>query len=233
MCSRFAFVISKEDLQLSFPWVNFPDSVPGSYNLGPAQPIPMIKNQNPTILDFGLWGLIAPYEKDPIAARKFMNARAETIFEKQTFKNPVKHRRCLIPASGFYEWKNTSSGKKTYYFTMADGMPFALGGIYNVWEGIDGSTLKTCAVLTTDANPLVSDIHPRMPVIVRPELYDRWLERVQPNPSYLVPVFRAYPEKMMTVRQVSSYVNNVQNDGERCIAPFDASIKKNGQISFL
>jgi putative SOS response-associated peptidase YedK len=233
MCSRFAFVISKSDLQKAFPWVDFPPKMPGSYNIAPSQPIPIIKNQDPTRLDFGLWGLIAPYEKDPSAARKFLNARSETVFEKTTFKNPVKHRRCLIPASGFYEWKSTSQGKETYYFTMEDESPMALGGIYSVWEGIDGSILQSCAILTTAANSLMAEIHPRMPVIVRPELYDRWLEKIQPSEAYLKPTFAPYPAKEMKTRRVSSYVNNVRHDGPECIAPYDPNLNEKSQFQLF
>lgn len=233
MCSRFAFVIAKKELEMAFPWIRFTGSIPGSFNLAPSQPIPIIRNQAPTQLDFGLWGLVAPYERDPLTARKFINARAETVFEKATFKNPVKHRRGLIPASGFYEWKNGPNGKETYYFTMADESPFAFGGIYNVWEGVDGSTVQTCAILTTQANETVGAVHGRMPVIVRPELYDRWLEKVQPAVNYLAPVFDPYPAEQMKVRRVSSYVNNVRHDGEKCIAPFDETDQDEGQLRFF
>lgn len=233
MCSRFAFAISVKELQSAFPWVSFPEDLPKSYNIAPTQPIPVVTNQNPNTLDFALWGLMAPWEKNLSQARKFINARSETVFEKQTFKNPVKHRRCLVLASGYFEWKKTPQGKQPFYFTQKNGEPFAMGGIYEIWEGIDGSILQTCALLTTEANPEVGKIHNRMPVIIRPELYDRWLDKVQPTPKKLAPCFTPFPSKFMKITPVSTYVNSVGNHGEECISPLTKKELDEEQLAFF
>lgn len=233
MCSRFAFMITRDDLEQAFPWIDFPFDLPGSYNISPSQPIPIVRNQAPSQLDFGIWGLIAPYERDPATARKFINARSETVFDRVTFKNPVKYRRCMVPASGFYEWKNAPTGKETYYFTMKDGSPFMMAGIYNVWEGIDGSTLQTCTILTTDSNGVIGPIHQRMPVILRHEFYDMWLEKRPVSELYLRNCFIPYDPREMKAQRVSPYVNNVRNDGPQCIAPYDESMNEDAQLNFF
>ena len=167
------------------------------------------------------WGLVPSWAKDPDIGNRMINARAETVAEKPSFRAAFRRRRCLVPASGFYEWRAASGPKQPYHIGMADGGPFAMAGLWEHWTGPDGAAVETCAILTTEANELLRPIHARMPVIVAPGDFDLWLDPELAMPELLAPLLRPFDPAAMAARAVSRHVNNVRNDDPACLEPVD------------
>ena len=158
------------------------------------------------------------WAKDPSVGNRLINARAETVTEKPSFREAFKCRRCLVPMEGFYEWSRRGDRKRPFYFHMRDGEPFAVAGLWETWEG-DGRVLETCTLLTTEANELLAGYHDRMPVILGPEDYDLWLDAGVRSAERLLPLLRPYPREEMTTYAVSLMVNSPSNDSPRCVEP--------------
>ena len=165
------------------------------------------------------WGLIPSWAKEPAIGSRLINARSETIAEKPSFRSAFKNRRCLIPATGFYEWKRQDRIKQPFYIRMRDTHPFAFAGLWEHWEGGEKEVINSCTILTTDPNDLMRDIHNRMPVILSPDNYDMWLDPANTRAAMLQPLLGPYPSDKMEVYPVSIYVNKPQNDDTRCIEP--------------
>ena len=165
------------------------------------------------------WGLVPSWAKDPDIGNRMINARAETVAEKPSFRAAFRRRRCLVPATGFYEWRVASGPKQPYHIGMADGGPFAMAGLWEHWTGPDGAAVETCAILTTEANELLRPIHARMPVIVAPGDFDLWLDPELTMPELLAPLLRPFDAAAMAARAVSRHVNNVRNDDPACLEP--------------
>jgi putative SOS response-associated peptidase YedK len=164
------------------------------------------------------WGLIPPWSKDSRVGYALINARAETVAEKPAFRAAFKARRCLIPASGFYEWQATGAKhKQPYHIRMRDGRPFAFAGLWERWHGGEGEPVETCALLTTEANALVRPVHDRMPIIVAPGDCGAWLDPLTP-PDQLHALLYPYPPEEMAAVPVGRYVSNPRNEGPRCLA---------------
>ncbi len=162
------------------------------------------------------WGLVPRWAKDPAIGAKMINARAETIADKPSFRTAFRHHRCLIPADGFYEWRATASGKQPVHVGSPDGAPFGFAGLFERWLAADGTVLDTCTILTTNANELLRPIHERMPVIVAPAHYARWLDAANLDVADL---FVPYPSAQTAWHPVSTRVNAVRNDDASLIAP--------------
>ena len=224
MCGRFTLHTPASVLATFFNLPETPVLVP-RYNIAPTQPVAIVRAPaGPNQREWALvrWGLIPSWAKDPSIGARMINARAETVAEKPSFRAPFKRRRCLVPADGFYEWRKVGKGKQPYYIHMQDGGPFAIAGLWEHWQGADGSELQTCTLLTTEPNDLLAPIHNRMPVIIAPEDYDEWLDVSSEGPGFLSllhHLLRPYPARAMDVYPVSTYVNNARNEGEACIAP--------------
>ena len=191
------------------------------YNVAPSQPVPVVIVPSSGVerrLTKMRWGLVPSWSKD--ANSGIINARSETVATKPSFRNGFKRRRCLIPADGFYEWK--AIGEKTkqpFYIRMADEEPFGFAGLWEHWQDANGNELETCAIITTAANELMATIHDRMPVIIDPTDYDRWLDHHDEDTVRVVDLLRPYPADAMIATPVSTYVNKPQNEGPRCVAP--------------
>lgn len=175
MCARYAFFsgkIIKEDFGLPA----IPDLTP-RYNIAPTQAVPAII-QHPDgqrELTFFQWGLVPSWAKDPSIGTKMINARAETLAEKPSFRTAYKRRRCLLPADGFFEWTGPQGAREPHFIHRADGKPMALAGLYEYWEGVDGA-LQTCTIVTTAASDWMARLHDRMPVILEHDDYASWLD---------------------------------------------------------
>jgi putative SOS response-associated peptidase YedK len=225
MCGRFVLRASPDQLAELFDLQEEPMVAP-RYNIAPSQPVAIVR-VNPQTQQrewtHTLWGLIPSWSKDPTIGQKMINARSDGVAEKPSFRAAFKRRRCLIPASGFYEWKQTGDGKEPHFITSAAGEPLAFAGLWEQWTGGDGVELQTCTILTTDANELVTPLHNRMPVIIAPEDYSLWLGSGRDEtPAYLSQLqhlLRPYSSELMKEYAVSKYVNNVRNEGEKCIEP--------------
>jgi putative SOS response-associated peptidase YedK len=169
-------------------------------------------------LVFLRWGLIPSWAGDPRIGNRLINARAETAAEKPSFRSAFRQRRCLVLADGFYEWQRLDGKKQPYYFRMRDSQPFAFAGL---WErsSAQGKAVETCTLLTTEANELLRTIHDRMPVILEPDTYDRWLDPAVQKVELLKPLLHPYRSEAMTGFPVSSLVNNPRNESPKSIEP--------------
>tara|TARA_R110002095_G_scaffold149662_1_gene129371 strand:- start:1903 stop:2589 length:687 start_codon:yes stop_codon:yes gene_type:complete len=220
MCARFFLFSPDEEIMRLFRMVSFPRIAP-RFNIGPSQPVLAI-----TSSQFGFqathfqWGLIPGWLKNPAPGQAMINARSETAATKPAFKNAFRYRRCLIPANGFYEWKSTGNrSKQAMCIRLTEEPLFAMAGIWEQWSSPDGTELETCSVLTTAANALLETIHPRMPVILRPEQYERWLSSDSTPLPQVEKLLQTFPAEDMQVFPVSSYVNQVAHDSPECITP--------------
>jgi putative SOS response-associated peptidase YedK len=148
-----------------------------------------------------------------------INARAETLAEKPSFKGPFKKHRCLVVADGFYEWKKTGSGKIPVYIHMANDSPIGFAGLFSDWTSPEGELTRTCAIITTGPNKLLAPIHNRMPVIIQPDHRDRWLDPDEHDPEALAPLLAPYPSDEMEAWEVARAVNSPANNGPENIRP--------------
>jgi putative SOS response-associated peptidase YedK len=221
MCGRFTLTVNPADLQDAFEQFTFPARFAPRFNIAPSQPVLAIPNDDKAAADFFIWGLIPMWAKDPSIGSRLINARSETLAEKPSFRGSYRHKRCLILADGFYEWK-TFGGRKTktpYFIHMHDRKPFAMAGLWDHWESPEGSSLKTCTIITTAPNELMQSIHDRMPVILHPRDYGKWLDPAPQTPERLQLLLKPYPADAMTAYQVSTLVNKVTNDLPKLVVP--------------
>ena len=219
MCGRATLTAPAEVISDLFH-VEVPDLLP-RYNLAPTQDVLTIRagsDSRPREVAIARWGLMPLWARDPRVGARYINARAESVFERSPFKEPLRHRRCLVVFDGFYEWKREGKKKIPFYVHMKSALPFACAGLWDSWRAPSGERLESCTVLTTSANDLVGVIHHRMPSILHPDEYDGWLDPDEEEPD-LGPVLRPYPASEMEMYEVSSRVNRWQVDEPSCIAP--------------
>ncbi len=221
MCGRFTLTANPQTLTESFAGYTVPGNMSARYNIAPSQPVAVIANNNEKRIDFFLWGLIPAWAKDLKIGNRLINARAETLAEKPSFKNAYKRRRCLILTDGFYEWQKQSGSKtKTpMYIRLASGRPFAFAGLWERWQSPDGSEILSCTIITTAPNELLKPIHNRMPVILPPDSYPAWLNPAEQQPADLSYLLKPYPAATMTAYPVSTLVNNPRHDAPECVVP--------------
>jgi putative SOS response-associated peptidase YedK len=221
MCGRFTLTVDPGQLQESFPWAEIPEGIPLRYNIAPSQPASVIPNDGLKLVDFYNWGLIPFWAKDPKIGNRLINARAETLAEKPSFRGSFKYKRCLVLTDGFYEWRK-EPGTKTktpIYLRMKNKKPFAFAGLWDIWNSSDGSEIRTFTIITTEPNQLVEKIHNRMPVILPQVAYSEWLQEGENDPSLLKSLLQPFPAVEMEAYPVSRYVNSPQNDSPECIIP--------------
>lgn len=218
MCGRFAYFgnssFGDESLYL-------PEPPPfESYNIFPTQNILAIRSSPATgKVEYAnlRWGLLPSWSIEAKNKFTLINARAEGIEKKPSFREPFKLRRCIIPASGFFEWKVIEGLKHPFFIRPNDGGYFALAGIWDHWEGKDGQVVNSCAIITTGANVLMREIHDRMPVILKRENVSRWLKS-HAEQDELLAMLEPYLDGSMEVYPVSGKVNNPRNNGPECVA---------------
>jgi putative SOS response-associated peptidase YedK len=203
------------------------DDVPSlapRYNIAPSQDILAVRTaRGGGSREIALlhWGFIPRWAKDPGLGGGMINARAETLSEKPSFRNAFRDRRCLVPADGFYEWRRLSGRKQPYYITLRDGGPFAIAGLWERREGEDGSVLESCALITTAANDLLMPVHDRMPAIVPPKAYDLWLDAGVREARSLAALLRPFPSGEMSAVAVGPRVNDPRHESPDCIVPLN------------
>jgi putative SOS response-associated peptidase YedK len=222
MCGRFCQSSSAEDIAAVFR-VEVGDLTP-HYNVAPSQSVAAIvqlPDASRPQLQMLRWGLIPSWAKDPKIGFKLINARAETVSEKPSFRSAFRKRRCLIPATGFYEWQQVegSRQKQPYFIGVQDEGLFAFAGLYEQWGSPGGDILETCTIITTTANELMAPIHERMPVILAEQDYALWLDPSFGKIDSLQALLDPYPANEMKVYPVSSLVNNPKNDSPDCKQP--------------
>lgn len=218
MCGRFSQAqIAELDLEV-FRLLAVPPLAP-RYNIAPTQAVAVIRERRngERVMHLLRWGLIPYWATDRAIGNRMINARAETLTAKPAFKQPFARRRCLVPADGFYEWKRSETAKQPYYIRRTDGAPMAFAGLWDRWKEGDES-IDSFAIVTTTPNDLVRSIHDRMPAILLPDHYDRWLDATNRDVDDVSTVLGPYPADELTAYPVSRFVNNPRNEGPECLS---------------
>ena len=222
MCGRFSQKtnLKKFAAKLNITGSRIPELIP-RYNIAPSQEVAVIiqeKGAQPAI-ELLKWGLVPSWAKDPAIGNSMINARAETLAIKPSFRGPLRKQRCLIPADGFYEWKKEGRSKTPYYIHLKSGQPFAFAGLWSHWRGPDGRELRSFTIITTGPNDLIRSIHDRMPVILSEDAEKYWLDPAQDNSKDILSALSPYPAGELEAYPVSTLVNSPANDRPECIAP--------------
>jgi len=212
MCGRFSLTASPDEVKALFDYIEMPN-FPARHNIAPTQPIATVcRDSGQRRFRLMRWGLIPSWVKDPSSFTLLINARSETAAAKPSFRASMRHHRCLVPASGFYEWRRTPEGKQPFWIVPADGGIMAMAGLWNTWSDPDGGDMDTAALLTTQANAAISEIHHRMPVIIKPEHFDDWLDTGNVMVKDVMPLMNPIEGDYLTAVPVSDRVNKVAND---------------------
>jgi putative SOS response-associated peptidase YedK len=233
VCGRYRLSRSKQVIEEYFGTEPWDEAWGPRYNVAPTQNVPVIR-QKPgapvRVVTLMRWGLIPSWAKDPSEAAGTINARSETAGTKPAFANPLKFRRCLIPADGFYEWKRSSRAKQPYCFEVCEGEMFAFAGLWDGWKDPDGDWIRSCSILTTSPNAVTSTIHDRMPVILNRDFYDMWLDPGMNNVELASELLKPYDANLTRCFPVSSRVNNVMNDDIECSVPWEPASESHGRL---
>jgi len=215
MCGRFYLIATANELKKRFNVEDVPDLVP-RYNIAPMQPAPIVVGAGKTrTVHVARWGLVPSWSRDLSLATRMINAPAEEVTDKPTFRDPFRTQRCLVPANGFYEWQTRGAKKQPYKIGLRNGALLAFAGLWEKWTPETGEPIETFTILTTRANKLVSEVHDRMPVIISPVDYPRWLTAPETTAKRLLVPFTG----AMTIAPVSERVNNTRDDDVGLIAP--------------
>lgn len=244
MCGRYTLAAQPQELAAEFE-LAVPIEVRPRYNIAPTQNVPIVrlderagpasssKAQTMAVvrqadagsgrrLDILRWGLVPHWAKDAKIGYRTINARSETVATQPAFRGPFRKRRCIVPASGFYEWQKTDAAgkkpKRPHYVRRRDGRPMALAGLWDLWTGPDGEVIESFTIITTNANELVRPCHHRMPVILAPEHYDLWLDPRAPI-DRLKTLLAPCPSEWLEMVPVGRQVNNARFDDPSCITP--------------
>ncbi|CAN5816214.1 SOS response-associated peptidase [soil metagenome] len=218
MCGRYTLKATSQQVARLFDLPETPEVTP-SYNIAPTQDVPVVIEEDSRRLETMRWGLIPSWADDPSIGSRMINARAETVAEKPSFRVAFKRRRGLIVADGFFEWQKTYDGKQPHYLRLKDGEPFAFAGLWESWRVEGGEEIRSCTIITTEPNELAAEIHNRMPVILPSELYDPWLDPKNDDREELLAMLQPYPAEQMTAHPVSRYVNKPANNDPSVIEP--------------
>ena len=219
MCGRYVITSSPAVIRALFGYPEQPN-FPARYNVAPTQPIPLVRlHEGKRHFALMRWGLIPAWVKDPKTFSLLINARGESVIDKPAFRNAMRRRRCLIPADGFYEWKDVSGRKQPYFLHLRAGGPFAFAGLWETWTGPNGEELDTAAIVTTRANRTLAAFHDRMPVIVPPEAFDLWLDSAKVDAQTASALIAPAREDLFEAYEISAAVNRAANDSPDLIAP--------------
>ena len=224
MCGRYRLSRRKQIVEEYFDCPDWQDDWNPRYNIAPTQPVPVIRhNPKEPVRQISLmkWGLIPHWAKAPSVATGTINAKSETATEKPAFRDPMKFRRCLIPADGFYEWKRTGGAKQPFCFEVNNGELFGLAGLWDGWKDASGNWVKTCSILTTTPNAVTSAVHNRMPVILDPARYDLWLDPRTNDVAAVSELLKPFDARLMRCYPVSTRLNHVENDDVECSRPVE------------
>jgi putative SOS response-associated peptidase YedK len=221
MCGRYVVAYDPETLVSGFSVLRVPP-FPKRWNVAPQSPVPVIyeTKEGERVAELMRWGLVPSWARDPAIGHKLNNARSDGLFEKPSFRQAVRRRRCLLPASGFYEWQATPGGKQPWYVSATDGSLLAMAGLFEAWRpSPDAEWLLTCCVITTDANALMAPIHDRMPVLVPREQWAEWLARNVQEPAAIAPLLVTPPPEGLQVWPVARAVSRGTAEGEMLVQP--------------
>jgi len=234
MCGRFAQVITHDRLQKLEKELNMirsSEQVEFNFNVAPQQSVAAAVDQGSGVYTgFFRWGLIPSWSRE-LPSYQMINVRAESVLEKPSFRGGLQRRRCLVPSTGFYEWRK--GDKQPFFIHSADSDLLYMAAIYDSWQSADGSVVPSLGLLTTDANPAMRELHHRMPVLLFGEERLRWLEQSNQDAKGLVPLLRPCPNALIAMHPVSRLVNNVRNNSPECIAETIADDPNGGDASIF
>ena len=222
MCGRFTLRAPASVVAEQFALFEVDPFTP-RFNIAPSQPVAVVRSgadlsaRRKRHLAWIRWGLIPHWAKDASVGNRMINARAESVLEKPAYRSAFVQRRCLIVADGFYEWQKAGSVKRPFFFHLRDDRPFAFAALWESWKAPDNARIESCTLLTTNPNPIVAPIHDRMPVILAPRDYDRWLDATLPKADSLLSLLGPYGGEELVAYPVSPYVNSPPHDDARCI----------------
>jgi putative SOS response-associated peptidase YedK len=223
MCGRFVIKTPPNQLREAFGYAEQPN-FPPRYNIAPTQPIPVVRIDNGR-RSFALvrWGLIPAWVKDPRGFSLLINARAESVLDKPAFRNAMRRRRCLVPADGFYEWKQDGARKRPFF--AAARTPVAFAGLWEPWIGPNGEEVETACIITTTANRTLRALHDRMPVVIAPQAFDLWLDCARVDATTAAALLVPAPEDTFAAHEISTAVNRTANDSPTLIEPLAPGAK--------
>ncbi len=222
MCGRFTIHSRPEEVESRFHVTIDRDRYEPTYNAAPGKVLPVITNLEPKRLSFFKWGLVPYWAADPKVGNRLINARAETLLDKPSFRSAVKQRRCLIPVNGFYEWRRKGTGKQPYYITLDNRKLFVLAGLWEVWQDSSGKILKTFAIITVPPNKFMQTIHNRMPAILALDNERLWLQETFNKD--LLTLLQPYSHTPLTAHPVSQRVNTPSQDDHDLIQPLKTGL---------
>jgi putative SOS response-associated peptidase YedK len=223
MCGRYVVAYDPETLVSGFSVTRIVP-FPRRWNVAPQSPVPVVREtrHGERVVEFMRWGLVPWWAKDPAIGRKLNNARSDGVFDKPAFKQAILRRRCLLPASGFYEWQSTRAGKQPWYISPSDAPFFAMAGLFEAWRPDDQTDwLLTCCVITTEANSLMAPIHDRMPVLIARDRWAAWLARDIQSPERIEPLLAVPPSAGLQAWPVSKAVGPGSAEGEALVERID------------
>lgn len=222
MCGRYVLKATLEELERKYgavPEGTF--TLNARYNVAPSAMMPVVLlNEGKRVIDLYRWGLIPFWAESINTGYSMINARSETLANKKSFRKPFRSQRCVVPASGFYEWKNTSSGKIPYYITQKKASLMNLAGLYETWKSDSGETVNSYTIVTTPANKPIQNLHDRMPAMLADAELDIWLNHEHQSDDMLHDLLQPWPDNDITYYRVDTRVNNARNTGEDLIEPY-------------
>ncbi|MBN2516484.1 MAG: SOS response-associated peptidase [Deltaproteobacteria bacterium] len=219
MCGRFVLISDLAEITTEFGVQEISGNLQRSYNIAPGNTIAAIIDDGSKHLVLFTWGLIPSWAKDSSIGNRLINARGETVAEKSSFRAAFKTRRCLIVANGFYEWQKRGKMKTPVYVRLKSDKPFGFAGLYETWISPDEQELRTCTIITTEANELLQPIHHRMPVIVPKDQEDIWLDTDMSDTTHVFSILKPYAYNEMVAYEVSTRVNSPEHNSPDCITP--------------
>jgi putative SOS response-associated peptidase YedK len=222
MCARYVITSPADAIKALFGYDERPN-FPPRYNVAPTQPIPIVRlMQGKRSFALMRWGLLPAWVKDPKGFSLLVNARGESVLDKPAFRYAMRRRRCLVPADGFYEWRDGAPRRPYYVRPKKSGEPIAFAGLWETWTGPNGEELDTAAIVTTRANRTLAAVHDRMPVIVAPEAFDLWLDCAEVDAATAAALIAPAPEGLLECFEISPAVNRAANDDAGLIEPLAA-----------
>jgi putative SOS response-associated peptidase YedK len=221
MCGRYSFAMGTDVYAALFEVAGPVPALEPRWNVAPTQPVAVVvvTNEGPRALRTMRWGLVPSWAKDPSIGNRMINARAETLAEKPSFRDAFRKRRCLVVADGFYEWVRDGERKRPVWIHPRAGGALAFAGLWERWKAPDGTILETCTIVTTAANGTMAPFHHRMPVILPPSAWARWLDPMPADPAALADLLVPAPDDLLEVRPVSTRVNSPANEGPSLLDP--------------
>ena len=219
MCGRYSLIADLQELARQFEFDGSGLEHPPRYNIAPTQQVLTVTNRDARQGEYMRWGLIPSWAKDASIGNRMINARGETVAQKPSFRSALRQRRCLVLADGFYEWQKAGQGKRPMRIVLQSREPFAFAGLWESWRNPEGESIRSCTIITTEANELLRPIHQRMPVILPRDLVEFWLDGDVADAAALTDVLSPYPDDAMDYYEVSPLVNKAANSGPELIVP--------------